>query len=44
MQRQSEWERALKYTQKIGNDLLNVFKTVVKEISQDLQSLGESGS
>ena len=42
-QRQSEWKGALKATQIIGKCLRKVFKTVVKEISQYLTSLGESG-
>ena len=41
-QRQSEWKRALKSTRNMGKGLHQVFKTVVKEISQDL-CLGESG-
>ena len=43
-QRQSEWKGALKYTQNMGKVLHKVFKTVVKDISQDLPRLGESGS
>ena len=44
IQGQSEWKRALKYTQNMGKVLHTVFKAVVKEILQDLQTLGESGS
>ena len=43
-QRQPEWEGALKYTRNMGKVLHKVFKTVVKEVSQDLPPLGESGS
>ena len=41
---QLEWKEVLESTQKIGKGLHKVFKTVVKEISQDLPPLGESGS
>ena len=34
----------LKATQKMGKGLREVFKTVLKEILQDLPTLGESGS
>ena len=34
----------LKATQSMGKVLHNVFSTVVKEISQELKPLGESGS
>ena len=44
MQRQSEWKGALKATQNMVKGLHKVFKTVVKEISQELTPLGESGS
>ena len=40
---QLEWKGALKATQNMGKGLQRVFKTVVKEILQDLL-LGESGS
>ena len=43
-QRQFEWKGALKSTQTMGKVLHKVFKTVVKKISQDLPTLGESGS
>ena len=43
-QRQLERKGALKDTQNTGKGLHKVFKTVVKEILQDLPSLGESGS
>ena len=42
-QRQLEWKGALKATQNMGKGLHSAFKTVVKEIYQDLP-LGESGS
>ena len=43
-QRQSEWKVALKATRYMGKGLHKLFKTVVKDISQDLPLLGESGS
>ena len=43
-QRQPEWKGALKATQSIGKGLHKVFSTVVKEISQELTVVGESGS
>ena len=43
-QRQSEWKGALKATQSMGKVLHTVFSTVVKEISQEMTDLGESGS
>ena len=43
-QRQLEWKGALKDTRSIGKGLHKVFSTVVKEISQELTPLGESGS
>ena len=42
-QRQSERKGALKAKQKMGKGLHKVFKTVVKNIYQDLPPLGESG-
>ena len=39
-QRQSEWKRVLKATWNMGKVLHKVFKTVVKDISQDLPPLG----
>ena len=42
--RQSEWKGALKATRSMGKVLHEVFSTVVKEISQELTPLGESGS
>ena len=42
-QRQSEWKGALKATQSMGKGSHKVFSTVVKEISQELTSLVESG-
>ena len=41
---QSEWKGALKATQSMGKVLHKVFSTFVKEISQELTPLGESGS
>ena len=43
-QRQSECKGALKSTRIIGKGLPKIFKTFVKEISQELTSLGESGT
>ena len=43
-QRNSECKGALKYTQNMGKGLHKLFKTILKEISQDLPHLGESGS
>ena len=43
-QRKSEWKGALKATRSMGKGLQKVFSTVVKEISQELIALGESGS
>ena len=43
-QRQLEWKGALKATRSMGKGLHKVFSTVVKEISQELTPLGESGS
>ena len=43
-QRQSEWKGVLKAKQSGGKGLHNVFLTVVKDISQELTLLGESGS
>ena len=43
-QRQLEWKGALKYTQSMVKGLHKVFSTVVKDISQELTALGESGS
>ena len=42
-QRQAECKGALKYTRSMGKGLHKVFSTVVKEISQELLPLGESG-
>ena len=42
-QMQSEWKGALKATWIMGKGLHKVFKTVVKEILQDLPPLGQSG-
>ena len=39
-QRQSEWKGALKVTQNMGKGLHRAFKTVVKDIFQDLPPLG----
>ena len=43
-QRQSEWKGELKSTRSMGKGLHKVFSTVVKDISQELTPLGESGS
>ena len=43
-QRKSEQKVALKATKNMSKGLHKVFKTVVKDISQDLLPLGESGS
>ena len=43
-QRKPEWKGVLKATQNMGKGLHKVFKTVVKGISRDFSSLGESGS
>ena len=43
-QRQLEWKVALKATRNMGKGLHKVFSTTVKEISQELTNLGESGS
>ena len=43
-QRQSYWKETLKATQNICKCLHKMFTTDVKEIFQDLTSLGESGS
>ena len=43
-QRQSEWKGVLKATQSMGKGLYKVFSTIVKDISQELEALGESGS
>ena len=43
-QRQLDWKGALKATQSMGKGLHKVFSTVVKDISQELTALGESGS
>ena len=43
-QRQLEWKRALKATLNMGKVLHRVFKNILKEISQYLPILGESGS
>ena len=43
-QRQLEWKGALKSTQSMGNGLHKVFSTVVKDTSQELTPLAESGS
>ena len=43
-QRKLEWKGPLKATQSTGKGLHKVFSTVVKDISQELTVLGESGS
>ena len=44
MHRQLEWKGVLMATKIIGKGLHKVFSTVVKDISQELTPLGESGS
>ena len=39
-----QWKGALKATQSTGKGLHKVFSTVVKDISQEMTPLGESGS
>ena len=41
---QSKWKGALKATRNMGKGLHKVSSTIVKEISQELTALGESGS
>ena len=43
-QRKLEWKGPLKATQNMGKGLHKVFKTFVKDISQDFPPFGESGS
>ena len=43
-QRQLEWKGALKSTRNMGKGLHKVFSTFVREISQELTPLEESGS
>ena len=43
-QRKLEWKGALKATRNMGQGLHKVCSTIVKEISQELATLGESGS
>ena len=40
----SQWKVALKATRNMGKGLHKVFNTILKEISQELTNLGESGS
>ena len=42
-QRQLEWKGALKAMRNMGKGLHKVFITIVKDISQELATLGESG-
>ena len=42
--RQSEWKRALRFTQNMGKGLHKLFKNVMKDISQEFPPLGESVS
>ena len=42
--RQLEWKGALKATRNMGKGLHKVFSTIVRECSQELATLGESGS
>ena len=39
-----QWKGALKATRNMGKGLHKVFSTIVKEILQELETLGESGS
>ena len=41
---QLEWKLLLKATRRMGKGLHKVFSTIIKEISQELANLGESGS
>ena len=43
-QKESQWKGALKATRNMGKGLHKVFSTIVKEILQELATLGESGS
>ena len=43
-QNKSQWKGALKATRSMGKVLHKVFSTVLKEVSQELTPLGESGS
>ena len=43
-QQESQWKGAIKATQSMGKVLHKVFSTIVKEISQELETLGESRS
>ena len=43
-QRQPERKGALKATRNMGKSLHKVFSTIIKEILQELATLGESGS
>ena len=42
--KESQWKGALKATRNMGKVLHKVFSTIVKEILQELETLGESGS
>ena len=43
-QKESQWKGALKDMRNMGKGLHKVLSTIVKEISQELATLGESGS
>ena len=43
-QKESQWKGALKATHKMGKGLHKVFSTILKDISQKLTPLRESGS
>ena len=43
-QKESQYKGALKATRNMGKGLHKVFSTIVKEILQELETLGESGS
>ena len=42
--KKTEWKKALKATRSMGKGLHKVFLTALKEISEELTLLGESGS
>ena len=43
-QKESQWKGSLKATRSMGKGLHKVFSTIVKDILQELATLGESGS
>ena len=44
MRKEYQWKGLLKATRNMGKGLNKVFSTIVKEISQELATLGESSS